>query len=138
MDDVFKDVMPVNLIEGRMPESRLEIILPQHLDTNGGVKHSIGDVLFDIEVGFLTVLSLIRYWIFKWGKWWNRRNRRIRNKRAADFHGGGFYERPSFELYVGPGYTALTLSDNTGADNYDVYIKVKKLKIFIIFRYQFS
>ena len=61
MDKTFMDVMPVNLIEGRMPESRLEIILPQHLETNGGVKYSIGDELYWIlEAGFPMALNWIK------------------------------------------------------------------------------
>jgi len=130
MDDVFKDVMPVNLIEGRMPESRLEIILPQHLDTNGGVKHSIGDVLLlDIGSRISDGFELnqdIGYLNGENGGTEETEELEIREQRI--FTVVGFYERPSFELYVGPGYTALTLSDNTGADNYDVYIKVKKIK----------
>jgi putative ABC transport system permease protein len=130
MDKTFMDVMPVNLIEGRMPESRLEIILPQHLETNGGVKYSIGDeLLLDIGSRISDGFELdqsVGYLNGENGGMEETEELVIREQRI--FTVVGFYERPSFEPYVGPGYTALTLSDNAGADNYDVYIKVKKIK----------
>jgi len=46
----FKDSMPIHLTEGRMPESNSEIILPKHVETNGGVKFKIGDIL-SLEIG---------------------------------------------------------------------------------------
>ncbi|HPD01106.1 MAG TPA: ABC transporter permease [Acetivibrio sp.] len=130
MDNSFKDVMPVNLIEGRMPENTAEIILPQHLETNGGVKHSIGDVLvLDIGSRISDGFELNQDSGYRNGENGGIKETEelvIREQRT--FTVVGFYERPSFEPYVGPGYTALTVSDNTGADNYDVYIKVKKVK----------
>src|SRR5690606_18392140 len=125
MDKTLMDVMPVNLIEGRMPESRLEIILPQHLETNGGVKYSIGDeLLLDIGSRISDGFELdqsVGYLNGENGGMEETEELVIREQRI--FTVVGFYERPSFEPYVGPGYTALTLSDNAGADNYDVYIK---------------
>jgi len=41
----------------------------------------------------------------------------------------GFYERPGFEPFIAPGYTALTVEDNNAFSSYDydVYIKTKKM-----------
>jgi len=127
MDSKFKDIMPVNLIEGRMPENSEEIILPKHLETNGGVKHSIGDKLvLDIGSRISDGFELNQNIGYLDGKNGETEELQIREHRT--FTVVGFYERPSFEPYVGPGYTSLTVSDNTGADNYDVYIKLKKIK----------
>ena len=40
----------------------------------------------------------------------------------------GFYERPGFESYSAPGFTALTMADNTDSYSFDVYLKVIKAK----------
>jgi putative ABC transport system permease protein len=129
MDGSFKDVMPVNLIEGRMPENTAEIILPQHLETNGGVKHSIGDILvLDIGSRISEGFELNQNNGYLDGENGGEETEELVISEQRTFTVVGFYERPNFEPYVGPGYTALTVSDNTGADNYDVYIKVKKIK----------
>jgi len=61
MGEGFKDSMPIHLTEGRMPESNSEIILPKHVETNGGVKFKIGDILsLKSATGFPTALSLTR------------------------------------------------------------------------------
>jgi len=47
----------------------------------------------------------------------------------------GFYERPGFEPFIAPGYTALTVEDNNAFSSYDydVYIKTKKMSGIIDF-----
>ena len=133
MDETFKNVMPVKLIEGRMPENASEIILPRHLETNVRVKYSIGDVLL-LDIGSrisdgLELNQEIGYITGKDGK-----TEKIEVREQRMFTVVGFYQRPNFEFYQSPGYTALTLSDNTGGDSYDVYIKMKKLRILMVFR----
>ena len=43
-EDSYKN-FPVELIAGRLPQNDGEIVLPQHLETNGGVKYEIGDTI---------------------------------------------------------------------------------------------
>ena len=127
MDETFKNVMPVKLIEGRMPENASEIILPRHLETNVRVKYSIGDVLLlDIGSRISDGLELNQEIGYITGKDGKTEKLEVREQRM--FTVVGFYQRPNFEFYQSPGYTALTLSDNTGGNSYDVYIKMKKIK----------
>ncbi|HOM01733.1 MAG TPA: FtsX-like permease family protein [Acetivibrio sp.] len=125
----FKESMPVYLTEGRMPESGSEIILPKHVETNGGVKFKIGDTLVlsigdRISDGFKL----------------NQNNAFLHEKDGGDteeliireqrtFTVVGFYERPGFEPYIAPGYTALTIESGSGVGDYDydAYIKLKKM-----------
>ena len=42
--------MPIRLIEGRLPQNENEVVLSEHILTNGGVEYKIGDTL-TLEVG---------------------------------------------------------------------------------------
>lgn len=43
--DNFEDVMPVHIISGHYPENSNEILLPEHLATNGNVHYKEGDTI---------------------------------------------------------------------------------------------
>lgn len=127
MDETFKDAMPVKLIEGKIPESSTELILPRHLETNGGIKYSIGDVLtLDIGSRISDGFELNQRNAYLHIE--NGETEKLRVRDQHTFKVVGFYERPNFESFSSPGYTALTLSNNIGVDDYDVYIKAKKAK----------
>lgn len=134
MDENFASHMPVHLIEGRLPENSTEIILPNHLEKNGGISHELGEVL-SLSIGtrswesdFLNNHmslyvsedgsvkkeissdgSTIRIGAETWTKSFD-----------TTYTVVGFYERPSFEDYSAPGYTGLTLQDKS-LSSYDVY-----------------
>lgn len=129
MDSSFAETMPVRLTAGRLPMNGSEIILPNHLDTNGGIVHSIGDVLrldigvrtaegFDFELKQSDSLVTSEDEIAE----------SLTIKEHREFTVVGFYERPSFEPYSAPGFTALTLDNGERTYSYDVYLKVKDLK----------
>ena len=50
IDDGFEDLVAVRLKEGRMPQTDSEIVLSEHLETNGRVAHKLGDTLV-LQVG---------------------------------------------------------------------------------------
>lgn len=129
MGSGFKDSMPVYLTGGRLPESISEIILPKHVETNGGVKFKIGDTLSlsigdRISDGFM--LNQNNPYLHESSG--ETEELKVREQRT--FTVVGFYERPGFESYSAPGYTALTIEDDSHVDDYeyDVYIKLKKMK----------
>lgn len=107
--DDFFDLMPVHLTEGRMPENGDEIILPNHLYVNGGVMHAMGDVI-ELELGdrMSDGVKLMQS---------TPMNPEVEEQFSAKLKKSytvvGFYERPRFENYTAPGYTALTVSDGT-------------------------
>ena len=45
VSDNFTDLAAVHLSAGRMPENAGEILLPDHLATDGGVLYQVGDTL---------------------------------------------------------------------------------------------
>jgi putative ABC transport system permease protein len=123
----FAGMMPVHMTDGKMPENPSEIILPRHLQTNGGIKYSIGDTL-ELEIGNRKYD----------GKLLDQRNVYLPGKDGNEgeifetfgrntYTVVGIYERPGFESYSAPGYTMLTVDDSTRED-YDAYIKLKAPK----------
>lgn len=113
VDTLFSERMPIHLTEGRMPDNSNEILLPDHLFYNGGVEHHVGDEL---------VLKLgNRYWEeerLTQGNGYTPAEEGIEGEtlkvqETRTYTVVGFYERPDFEDYEAPGYTAITLWDNS-------------------------
>ncbi len=127
----FEEVMPIHITSGRYPETVREILLPDHLADNGGVVYKVGDVLtitlsermseghlqgqdnpyyyYDIETGDTLPP-----------------NETLEPRETVTYTVVGFYERPDFEPWTAPGYTALTLADAKEATGrYDVYFRLE-------------
>lgn len=113
----FWELMPVHVTQGRLPESGDEILLPDHLYNNGGVEYKLGDSL-TLELGQ-------RYSLDSEGNAdtdcpLSQNNpymleddilmETLLTDSESTYTVVGFYERPSFEGYTAPGYTALTLT----------------------------
>lgn len=126
MSDNFKNSMPVNITSGRLPKSADEIIVPEHLYSNGGVKFRNGQKL-SLSVGKRTAegIDLGQNTSLMEGEELNTND-------TKEYTVVGFYERESFESYSAPGYTALTVSQNR-SNNYDVFIKTKNPKAIYSF-----
>ncbi len=121
----FEEMMPVHITAGTYPENRNEIILPAHLLENGGVSHKIGDVL-TLEVGqrISDGYSLSQQTSYQ-GSGEEPETLEIRETRTYTVV--GFYERPTFEGYSAPGYTAITVADAlTGSERMEVYFSMHK------------
>jgi len=123
MDKEFAGMMPVHLLEGRLPESSREILLPEHLSINGGVNYSLGtEITLDIGSRSLDGMKLGQTEGFI------SDGEELIKEGTRTFTIIGFYERPTFESYNAPGYTALTLTDGAGPDSFDAYVRVKPMK----------
>lgn len=122
-DESFMKNMPVHLTGGRLPENENEIILPTHLQANGGVSHKIGDRL---------KLTLGRR-VAEDGSELGQNNpysydeEKLTADRIWEYVVVGFYERPGFEEMIAPGYTALSLLSEPlrEGETYDAYILMK-------------
>lgn len=123
MDPEFSAMMPVNLLEGKMPGSSREILLPDHLETNGGASYRIGDVI-SLEVGERLSEGVKLHQTDSY----ITENEELEKVSTRTYTITGIYERPSFEGYSAPGYTALTLPDGAGPDSFDAYIRVDPMK----------
>lgn len=131
--DGFAEMMPVHVTSGRYPKNQSEILLPNHLKSNGGVSHTIGEQI-TLTVGdrISEGEQLYQDNAFFWQRDQNGRpsdipaeTLQVRGTRT--FTVVGFYERPSFEARSAPGYTAITLPDPTATNaRYDVYFQTKK------------
>ena len=137
MSGNFTDIVAVNLIEGRMPQNSDEIILPKHLITNGGIKnYNKGDKI-SLDAGQRSYDGKILsqrdgYQATEEGDVKDNEEKLI-NTGTREYTIVGFYERPSFEPYSAPGYTALTVGDGSDTAVYDVFYKTKKAgKIYTV------
>lgn len=134
MQEKAYEHMPVRLIEGRLPQNENEVVISEHIQTNGGVEYKIGDTL-TLAVGQRmledgTVLS--------------DRDAIIVNEdgspmeslvttKERTFTVVGICERTSFTLegYSSPGYTIFTIinMDQLADDDFiSVYFRAIKSK----------
>ena len=124
MSDDFTEYMPVKVTRGRLPERTDEILLPEHLLTRAGLNTPerparAGTWLRTYAGEELQFNGLIA------GRAGSR-NLTVRETRAPTVV--GFYERPGFEDFSAPGYTALTLPDPASPGRYDLYIQLARPK----------
>lgn len=130
MTDSFTDMVAVRMTEGRLPENDTEIILPEHLYTNGSVKYNLSDKL-SLEVGTRVHegydLNETNEYI---------QGEELRDVERKEYTVVGFYERFNYnvEKYTCPGYTALTVLGKDAAavesikDNSIIFIQAKNVK----------
>lgn len=130
-DETF-DTLPIHLTEGRLPQNDAEIILPNHLENNGGVSYKLNDVLV-LPLGDRISDG---YKLFQnnpiTGEYDDKGNiivsddETLETNTLKQYTIVGFYERPSFENFTAPGYTAITFSDLSDKSTvYDAYYTMK-------------
>lgn len=126
----FTDFTPVSLIEGRLPENNEEIVLPNHLKLNGGVDFAVGDT-YTLQVGKR---------VYADGKFKGETvggqsipfqseeegGETIADAISKSYTVVGICERPPYEPYSAPGYTALTFGNEAEAESYDLLMSFEK------------
>ncbi len=132
----FVKKMPVEITSGRMPTREGELLIPDHVRSNGGVYLELGDQL-TLEVGCrISGGSVI--WQDTPYQSEEDGGETLAPEGTAVYTVVGFYERPSFEARTAPGYTALTVADGS-RDNYNVYFKMNDPKtIYSFLEQEFS
>ncbi len=131
----FTDVMPIHLTQGRLPENNSEIVVSEHLYSNGGVKLELGQTL-TLEVGQRQYSDLVNITREEYKTLYGdsmdiltqhtpftesdgeEAAEQLINTKTKTYTVVGFCVRPdtqSIEPYTAPGYTAFTIneSDNT-------------------------
>lgn len=120
----FAEMMPVHITEGEYPTSSEELLLPEHLSTNGGVNYELGDSI-TLELGERMsegyALGQNNPFLEEEGA------EELVVRESRTYTVVGFYERPSFEGYSAPGYTALTIRDKETNTSYlyNVWFKME-------------
>lgn len=124
-DKNFCATMPVHLTGGRLPEKSDEILLPAHLAENGEVHHKVGDVL-TLEIGDRVSDGYVLGQSNPYLNPEDGESESLEVKETRTYTVVGFYERPSFENYSAPGYTAITVMDKVRPEGslYNVYFKM--------------
>lgn len=120
-DEKLTELLPILLQDGRMPENSGEILLPSHLKSNGRVEHTLGETL-TLELGS----RMLDGWEMNQSNPYDEKEQFVARE-SRTYTVVGFYQRPTFEDYSAPGYTALTLSEGE-VHSADVYIRMKTPK----------
>lgn len=130
----FSDMMPVHITSGKYPTSSSEILIPDHLYENGGVELDIGDTI-ELALGkrMLDGYSMGQnnpFYIYDENNETIPSGEKLVVEDTRCYTVVGFYERPSFENYTAPGYTAITIADKdvNAQYNYSVWFKMNKAK----------
>lgn len=124
--------LSLKLIKGRLPKTEEEIVIPSHLETNGRVKYQVGDTL-TLEVGTRvladgTVLTQEDRFLPS-DESSSERSETIQNTTTKTYKIVGLIERPAnnIEDYSAPGYTLITLLDDTNlTGTVDIYARYTK------------
>ena len=114
--------MPITLLEGRLPRSANEVLIPAHVESNGGVKYQIGDMV-ELVLG-QRVSTDSRELDGLDNKELYRRNEdgtiteTLQTNRKLTVTVVGICERTPLEEYTAPGYMILSLLDETKLSDY--------------------
>lgn len=126
-----ENLLPIHITSGNYPKNSTEIILPEHLYTDGGIKYEIGDTItLDLGERKLDGSSLTQYNpSVVPSEYGHIASSEVFEKRESrTYTVVGFYDRLSdnIEPYQAPGFTAFTIADATPSDDfqYDVYVRL--------------
>jgi len=119
------------ITEGRMPKTEDEIVLPEHLKSNGELFYKIGDEItleigprmFDEEEIYSNNIA----WCSEYKNQELVSTEKIIPKQKKTYKVVGFISRSNQEDYSAPGYMAFTTNEKTIA-NYRVYVSYKDVK----------
>ena len=107
MDPDLPDLLSIRLTQGRLPEKAGELLLPEHLWSNGSVRHALGDTM-ELELGHRTLggEELTAYDPYTQGE-------TLTDTTPHTYTVVGFYQRLDMttEPFSCPGYTALTCQE---------------------------
>ncbi|MEL7568141.1 MAG: FtsX-like permease family protein, partial [Dehalobacterium sp.] len=112
-DEKSYKTFPVELIEGRMPQNGRELVLSEHLETNGDVKYDVGDRL-TLEIGKRVTpdgSALGQQNSYQGEPGVDPVGETFVPEQTQTYTVVGIIGRPNFEPRWAPGYTALGFLD---------------------------
>lgn len=122
------DMLPVNLISGRLPENSGEVVIPEHIATNGGVTYSVGDTL-TLHVGSRMKGDKVlgQHDSYTSGDESATAKEFLTTKAIKNYTIVGICQRPGFEEFTAPGYTLITKAEpESDTDSFSVFVTLKK------------
>lgn len=126
---------PVELIEGRFPTSKNEVIISQEIESNAKVNYNIGDTL-SLQVGERITIAgdESENYILKPNdplqKVNGNINERLQNQTTQKYTVVGIMKRPTWEPVQSPGYTVLSYFDEnqmSAGDKVTATVVLKKV-----------
>lgn len=129
------EMLPIHITQGEYPNSSDEILIPNHLATNGGIRYKLGDTI-SLELGdrMLDGYKMNQNnpaYVYKNGnEVLNDESIEVRENRT--FTVVGFYDRLTYRIEPNsaPGYTAITVADTSALSeySYEVYFRMDNAK----------
>lgn len=131
----FMDMLSIHITAGRYPASGNEILLPEHLASNGGVHYKVGDTV-TLELGNRvsngSILTANNPLIYSGKDQEAVVEETLEIRESRTYTVVGFYERLSWlvERYDAPGYTVITVADTVPSETYlyDIYFTMNQPK----------
>lgn len=123
-NEAFQELC-VDLIEGRFPKNKNEIIISEHLKTNGGVDIKIGETI-TLEIG---TRMADNFELSQDNPYDEKGTETIVNTKKYEYEVVGVMKRLPlrYEPYSAPGYTVLTyLNENEIENRVDVFLRYTK------------
>lgn len=118
-------LLPVHITSGRFPQTSGEILIPEHLRTEGRLPLEIGDTL-SLDLGSRESEG----YPLRQRNPYHQGEESLKSREHRSYQVVGFYERLSdtLEPYEAPGYTAFTRMDAQVPEDarYDVYFTMKR------------
>lgn len=120
----FTEMSPIRLIKGRMAEKNNELVISEHLSTNGNVKYKVGDTI-TLEVGKRKAGEGLF-----WGQWvtYEKEIEELTDTVSKTYKIVGICERPDMEDFGAPGYSAFTTGEDQTAYSFEVFYQMKNPK----------
>ena len=133
MDKESLKNMGITLIEGRLPENSNEIVIPEHINSNGKLNLKVGDTLnLDIGKRMFDGYELNQNnpaYSYSYEEDYDVNNEKIDVKMHKDYKIVGIIERPSFESYDAPGYTVISYLDKSNIqEKQDIAVIYKNVR----------
>ncbi len=126
MDRNAFEFLKFKLINGRFANNQNEVVISNHINTNGGLKYKIGDSI-SLSVGKRKTLD---NYDLSFANPYNKEDEKLVDTEKRNFTIVGIIERPSnsFENFSDPGYTIITTNDKSEKANIEAYIALTNPK----------
>lgn len=104
--------LPLQLVSGRLPKNSSEVLIPEHLASNGGVHIAVGDsITLDLGERRQENQVLGQHDPYSIEGEPGAFKEKLVPKMTKTYKVVGICQRPSFEEFTAPGYTLITAAD---------------------------